>query len=70
MVAAVDAEFTRGVWIGARFDVLDVSSVYTDGHIVLRFTRNGTSVAADAGPVVDDESVIHHGDHCASARPP
>ena len=60
MVAAMDAELTRGVWIGARFDVLDVSPIDSNRYIVLGLACHGTSMASDASLVVDYKSVVHH----------
>ena len=60
MVTAMNAEFSRRIRIGTGLDVLDVSAIDADGHIVLGFASHGTSVTTDAGPIVDDESIVDH----------
>ena len=57
----MDAELASGVGVGALLDVLDVSAVDADGHVVLGLAGDGAGVAADASPIVNHESVIHHG---------
>jgi hypothetical protein len=60
MVASMDAEFSRRIWIGTSFDVLDVGSINPDGHIMLRLASHRTGVTSNAGPIVDDESIVDH----------
>jgi len=60
VITAVDAEFTIGIRIGSSLDILNVSSVNSDWHIVFRLTSDGTSVAAYAGAIIDDKAIIHH----------
>ena len=60
MVASMDTEFTRGIRVCSGLDVLDVSSIYTDWHVMLGLACYGAGVASDACLVVDNESVVHH----------
>ena len=61
MVAAMDAELACGVRVGALLNVLDVGAVDADRHVVLGLAGDGAGVAADASPIVNHESVVHHG---------
>ena len=60
MVAAMYAEFSRGIGIGAGLDVLDVGSIDADGHIVLGLASHSTGVTANAGSIVDNEAIVDH----------
>ena len=60
MVAAMHAEFSRGIRIGSFLDVLDVRPIDADGHIVLGLAGHSAGVTTDAGSIVDDESIVDH----------
>jgi hypothetical protein len=60
MVAAMNAEFSRGFRIGSRLDVLDVGPVHTDGYVVFGLASHRTGVATDAGSIVDYKSIVDH----------
>tara|TARA_B110000014_G_C19506705_1_gene273264 strand:- start:35 stop:232 length:198 start_codon:yes stop_codon:yes gene_type:complete len=60
MVAAMNAEFSRGFWIGSRLDVLDVGSVDADGDVVFGLASHRTGVATDAGSIVDYKPIVDH----------
>jgi hypothetical protein len=60
MVASMHTEFSGGIRIGAGLDVLDVGSIDADGHIVLGLTSDSAGMTTDAGPIVDDESIVDH----------
>ena len=60
MGAAVDAELAGDIWVLALLDVLDVSSVDSDRHIVLGLASDRTGMTADALSIVYHETVVHH----------
>ena len=60
MVAAVDTELSGDIRVGALLDVLDVSPVHPDWHVVLGLAGNCAGMAADALPVVYYEAVVDH----------
>ena len=57
----MDTEFSGNIWVGALFDVLDMSSIHSDGNVVLRLAGDRAGMAADALPVVYHKAVIDHG---------
>jgi hypothetical protein len=67
MVATMHAELTVRIRIGPCLDVLDVGSVDANRNVVFGFTGNCAGMTADAGAVVDDETVVdHEGGHLTS----
>jgi hypothetical protein len=59
MITAMNRKFPSVVGEHTFFDVFHMGAVNTNGDIVLTFTNNGASVAANAHAVIDDKSVIH-----------
>ena len=60
MVASMDTEFTRGIRLCSRLDVLDVCTIYTDGDVVLGLASHRTGVATNAGSIVDYKTIVDH----------
>jgi len=61
VIATSDLKHAPGVREYSFFHVLNPGAIHRERHVVLGFARNGASVAANALPVIDYESVSHAG---------
>jgi len=61
MIAPRHLKHAPRIRIRPLLDVFDPRAIHRERDMVLRLARNGASVAADALPVIDNESVSHVG---------
>ncbi len=59
VIAAQHREKTPGVRIRPHFHIFHPCPVHTDGHFVLRLTRYGAGMTADALSVIDKKTEVH-----------
>lgn len=60
MITAHHAKQSPRIGKFALFDVFNPRPIYSDGDLMLRFTRYRASVTADTFAVVYDETKIHN----------
>ena len=58
VVAPSHLKVTTVVGEGARFDIFDPGSVHAERDFIFTFTGSGAGVAADAFPVINNETII------------
>jgi hypothetical protein len=56
----MDAEFSGNIWVGAFFDILDMSPIHTNRNVVLRLAGDCAGMTADALPIVYHKAVVDH----------
>src|SRR5882724_2212789 len=59
VIATGDLEYAPGIGKDSVFHVLYPGAIHRERDMVFRFARDRAGVAADALPVIDDESVSH-----------
>ena len=59
MITAMDRKLPGGIGEYTFFNIFHMGTIYTNWNIMLTLTDNGTSVAADAHPIINNKSVIH-----------
>ena len=60
MITAMDRKLPGGIGEYTFFNIFHMGTIYTNWNIMLTLTGNGTSVAADAHPIINNKSVIHY----------
>jgi hypothetical protein len=59
MVTSMDGKLPSVVWELTLFYIFHMSTIHTDGNIVLTFASNGAGMATDAHSIIYYKSVIH-----------